>query len=365
MKINFIVPEIVRSGGIRVIFEFANKLTLRGHDVLIYTPMIPFNTFRPKIKSYVAKHQLRYFMKQAAGKPFMPGNIFSHNFQIKAVPAINNFFIRNADIMFATSWTSSFHVYKLNNSKGIKFYFIQDYEIWNSNEELVKQSYTLPMKRIVIAEHLQRFLKEKFNSDSEVIRYGLNFDIFNNEAKDYDTKPKSLLFMDHQLKNKNAEAAIKTIVKIKEHFPEVIARGFGMHRYHDIPGFIDFTVNPDDKTLAELYRSSDIYIYPTLFEGCPTTPLEAMACKCAVVANASAEIPYYVKDKESGILADPAKPEELFEGVSWLLNNPEKLSIIAENGYRNAHKLFDWEKSTDKLESILKTSVETQAQNAK
>ena len=72
MRINFLVPEIVRSGGIRTVFEYANRLTALGHEVTVYTPVIPFNAYRPKLKLPIVKHQLKYALKQAAGKPYMP-----------------------------------------------------------------------------------------------------------------------------------------------------------------------------------------------------------------------------------------------------------------------------------------------------
>jgi hypothetical protein len=53
MKINFLVPEIVRSGGIRTVFEYSNRLTKMGHLVTVFTPVIPFNAFLPKIPAAI------------------------------------------------------------------------------------------------------------------------------------------------------------------------------------------------------------------------------------------------------------------------------------------------------------------------
>ena len=238
MKINFIVPEIVRSGGIRVIFEFANRLTDAGNDVVMYTPIIPFNAYRPAVKKYVLRHQLNYALRQWTGKAKMPADIFEHKFKIKAVPGINNFTIRNADAVFATAWTTAHYVNTLSPAKGKKYYYIQDYEKWNANIDLVDSSYTLPLNRIVIAEHLRLFLKEKFNSESKVIRYGLDFNTFFNPSKEIG-KPVSLLYMDHQLPNKNAKAAIDTIMLVKNKYPDIRVKGFGMNIYNSIPDYFE------------------------------------------------------------------------------------------------------------------------------
>ena len=39
MKINFIIPFTGSTGGIRVVYEYCNRLKANGHDVLIYSPM--------------------------------------------------------------------------------------------------------------------------------------------------------------------------------------------------------------------------------------------------------------------------------------------------------------------------------------
>ncbi|MEO8514190.1 MAG: glycoside hydrolase, partial [Ignavibacteria bacterium] len=147
MKINFIVPEITRTGGMNIIFQYANRLVDRGHDVMLYTPVIPFNLHKNRIKRYFLKHQVRYALNWlTAGKNKLPQNIYPFRFRIKFVPVMLNMFVRDADVSIATSWPTSYPVYHFSTSKGRKYYLIQDYEIWNSNVKLVDKSYTLPLK---------------------------------------------------------------------------------------------------------------------------------------------------------------------------------------------------------------------------
>ncbi len=63
--------------------------------------------------------------------------------------------------------------------KGKKIYFIQDYEIFNSNIKLVDLSYTLPLNRITICTFLRDFLYNKFSVDSKIILNGIDYNIFN------------------------------------------------------------------------------------------------------------------------------------------------------------------------------------------
>lgn len=40
MKINFILPFIGLSGGVKVVFEYANRLAEEGHDVKVIYPFL-------------------------------------------------------------------------------------------------------------------------------------------------------------------------------------------------------------------------------------------------------------------------------------------------------------------------------------
>ena len=53
MKITFILPGIGIAGGIRVVFEYANRLQDRGHEVNIVYPLTPLR-IKPKfnLKSF-------------------------------------------------------------------------------------------------------------------------------------------------------------------------------------------------------------------------------------------------------------------------------------------------------------------------
>jgi glycosyltransferase involved in cell wall biosynthesis len=352
MRINFLVPEIVRSGGIRTVFEYANRLSDSGHDVIVFTPVVPFNPYKPKFPINIIKHQVKYALKQFTGKAFMPPNIYKRRFKIKAVPAVNNFFIPDADAIVATSWTSAYYVNKLNPRKGKKFYLIQDFEVWNSNRSLAENSYRLPLNRTVVSGYLHKLLKEKFNSDSTIISAGVNFEDFYNENKTYNEIP-AILFNDHLLEHKNVSGLLEVIKKLKEKYPALIVRCFGVSKHHEMPEYIEFCRNPDDETLRELYCSSDIFLFASMYEGFGTPPAEAMACKCALVANAVAAIPEYSVHMTSAIHCNPDKPDELFNGVSYLIDNPHELRRISEAGYQSVRKLLSWDTAVEKFVKLI------------
>ncbi len=353
MKVNFIVPEITRTGGMNIIFQYANRLHERGHDVIVYTPVIPFNLHKNQFRWYYFKYQVKTLLRWiTAGKNKLPDNIYPYKFRIKFVPVMHNMFVRDADVSIATSWPTSYPVYHFSSSKGRKYYLIQDYEIWNSNTKLVDKSYTLPLKRIVCSKHMQKLLKEKFDSDSRLIYIGLDRNRFHNENKVYNDPP-VVSFQDHSLPNKNVEGAIETVIKLKNEFPSLKFRAFGVKKYHQFPEFISFTENPDDKTLTELYSSSDIFLFSSKYEGFGSPPSEAMACECAIVANRVAAIPEYSEHMQTAIHADPDDDDGLYKGAKLLIDNPELRKQISKAAYRHIREFMNWDKSIVEFENYI------------
>lgn len=90
-------------------------------------------------------------------KTFFEKEKYKHNVDC-FVWKISNNSIRDADVTIATAWPTAFEVNKLAEPKGKKFYFIQDYEIWD-NAEIGKKSYQLPLNKIVISTWINNCLQ--------------------------------------------------------------------------------------------------------------------------------------------------------------------------------------------------------------
>ncbi len=353
MKINFIVPEISRTGGMNIIFQYANRLKKHGHDVEMYSSIVPLNMHKNNIKWYYLKYQVKSFLKWLKlGRAIIPENMYPYCFKINFVPMMLNMFVRNADVLIATSWPTAFPVYHFSSSKGRKYYLIQDYEAWNSNIKMVDRSYTLPLKRIVCSKYMQNLLKSKFGSESELIYIGLDRERFNADNKTYNDPP-VITFQDHSLPNKNIEQAIYTVEKLKSEYPELRFKSFGIQQYHKMPEYVEFTTNPDDKTLTNIYSTSDIFLFSSKYEGFGSPPSEAMACKCCIVANKVAAIPEYSEHMKTGIHADPNDPDGLYKGVKLLLENKELIPKISEAAFKHIRKFMDWDKSVNKFAEFI------------
>ncbi|MFH1417866.1 MAG: glycosyltransferase [Planctomycetota bacterium] len=75
-------------------------------------------------------------------------------------------------------------------------------------------------------------------------------------------------------------------------------------------------------------KAADVLVFPSLTEGSPNVVIEAMSCRCAVVA---ADIPAcrgLIDDGVTGLLCDPREPEEWVNAVMRILDTRDSVSAV-------------------------------------
>lgn len=111
-----------------------------------------------------------------------------------------------------------------------------------------------------------------------------------------------------------------------------------------------FTGYVPDEDLPYIYNLSEIFVYPSLYEGFGLPLLEAMACGIPVItSNTSSLIEI---GKESAILVNPKNVVELKNAIKLLLENKELRESLKKKGIERAKK-FGWEKTAQKLLDFL------------
>ena len=397
MKITFVLPSIGVAGGMRVVFEYANRLKQRGHEVSIIYPMIPLNFGG---KWYSLSNRVGQ-AKSFVGSLMRGNKVDWFNVDAKLVriltlsPRFIPLFatkIPDADIVVATAWETAYAVSKLGKEKGGKFYFIQHYEIWDVWDEdecweeaerleseptkqciamseidatkfpfhhfktLVDESYKLPLRKVTISTWLTNLMEEKFGEQVEaMIMNGVNLELFHNENKQYNEK-KRVLMLYHGSRWKGIDDGIRAFEIARERHPEIQLVMFGAHRGADIPHYVEFHERLFGEKLRRLYCSCDIFVCPSWVEGSQAPPMEAMACKCAVVSADVGGIPDYAIPGETALVSPPRCPELLAENLIKLVEDEELLKRISEAGYNHITNLT-WDKATEALEQTFSKAL--------
>lgn len=351
MKINIIVPFVELTGGIKVAFTYANELKRRGHDVLIYYPLIPYRmntsgiTYLKKIIKSIAKGVLKNNWK-----------VHWFNLQVpyKMVPSIKWATIRDADVTLATAWPTAYDVANMSDSKGRKYYFVQHYELWSGPKALVDGSYRLPLRKIVIAGWLKNLMEREFSSSADIVYNGIDFHEFYPERnRNINTNDDiKILMLAHPVDMKGMKDGIYAVEEIRGKGYAVQLDMFGNGKIEDIPEYSMFHCSPSRKELRQLYSNADIYIFPSWSEGWGLTVLEAMACKCAVVGNNVGCLLDIGVHRETAMLSEPHDIDKMVKNIEELIGNRELLYHIKEKGYQ-VSKRFSWENSYDRFEKVL------------
>ena len=120
-----------------------------------------------------------------------------------------------------------------------------------------------------------------------------------------------------------------------------------------LPDYIQYYQNPDIEERLRLYRTSDIFLLSSNFEGFGIPPAEAMACKCAVISTDVGAIREYSENGISSLIVPTNNVSEFIKAIEYLITNPSELQKLSFNGYEIVRKSLNYDKSVAKFEQLL------------
>ncbi len=309
-----------------------------------------------------------------------------------SLSTVSEQFIPDADICVATAWQTAYFVASLSKSKGEKAYFVQHYEIWdmwNSEEcwkmvserfddssaypilmskvdppsremehqkKLVDNSYQLPLSIITISSWLNRLLKTQFDREPiATINNSVNHDVFYYDSTDnYDARL-SVLVPYRSAAWKGKKQASELLTRLSEHDDTIDLHAFAPSGNSDeLPNSVTWHEGISDSELRRLYSDTDILVVPSWVEGYHLPPLEAMACKTAIVATEVGCIPDLMKKGDVVVPVPPRDSEALIREVQRLIRNPQRIETLKNNGYKLVNS-YSWDDFAEQFEEALVT----------
>jgi len=174
----------------------------------------------------------------------------------------------------------------------------------------------------------------------------LNFEIFHPqpEPKTYD-----LIYCGRLVREKGLLLFLEAIRLAKDKLPnvKVLLVGLGPLRA-ELDAFVEenelqsnvtfWGWAKDSEELSRLYNRSRLFVLTSYAEGGPRTPLEAMACKVAVLSTPVGIMREVLKDGENGYLID-WQPVNIAERIVEVLSDEALQSRLAENGYHDISRM--------------------------
>lgn len=343
--ITFPFISLKHHGGVKSLIFFMNHLAENGYLVQVLVPkdMIKPSVLLhekidvyhlPPLESYNAVNLLKLLLQMYRQMP--PSDLIVANF-------------------FLTFYPSYFYAMKQNIPLA---YYIQDLE---------DRFYSFPMnflarwtykKKTVNFSFVSSFVMENIGKEGPVIQPGIKGFWYEPDEDLMRSKGNRLavLYIVRREKRKGADLFFDSLKRLQKR-DDFVLWLIGEGKWN-VPSWIDVQVFPfqDIKGLRRLYSSADIFVHTSYFEGFGLPPLEAMACRTAVIVTDSGGVNEYVKNGINAIvvLKDPGS---IAGAIQKLLDSEDLRASLSSEGVKTA-SLFEIKKRVHKfrnwIEEILK-----------
>jgi len=212
---------------------------------------------------------------------------------------------------------------------------------------------------IVLNKKTQQMVRTAYGYKGpvELLNNGLDDTYFTLKHRSFTTKPPKvlrLLFVGRLSKQKNLPALLDALKQTRRDVQlDIIGEGDEREVVQKIIqkyGLTNVTLHgrlPREKT-AELYKTHDALIMPSLYEAQPLVLLEALAAKIPIIGTNVIGVVDHIKDV--GIVVEPTA-DGLTEGIERYFTEYGLLSEMVHRGYQQAEKLR-WPHTLKKYEAL-------------
>lgn len=139
-----------------------------------------------------------------------------------------------------------------------------------------------------------------------------------------------------ELKARGLPARLRVIGADDPRYPEARETATALN----LDDHIEWSGYVTDPDLAEAYRTADVFVLPSRYEGFGLPVLEAMASGTPVICSRVSSLPEVAGD--AALLIDPSRPDDLVEAMVRLAADPATRARLARAGLEQAAH-FSWD----------------------
>lgn len=367
-------PRII--GGIsRVVYDLAQNLGVSGNDVHVLTCWEPY-TKDYEIDKNVTVHRVHVYNNPSSTfvEWVMQLNFAMVEYAIKLVQ--NNKF----DIVHAHDWLVAYasrvlkhsynipiittiHATEYGRNNGIHTDISRT--INNIEKWLMKESDSL----IVNSNYMRDELISVFDINADkikVISNGVDLYKFDNIYRDLEFRKnyaapneKIVFYVGRLVNEKGVHVLLNSIPKILNNFNDVkfVIAGKGpclnslIELSHKLNIFekVYFTGFVSEEVLLNLYRCSDIAVFPSIYEPFGIVALEGMVAGIPVVVSDAGGLNEIVNHKEDGMKFYSGNSNSLADCILELLKDDSLSKRICNAAMEKIHKLYNWNNISKKI----------------
>ncbi|MFC1876753.1 glycosyltransferase family 4 protein [Thermodesulfobacteriota bacterium] len=335
-----------------MVAAYAERLKMRGHEIFVVSTPIPPLSLRQKI---------RFLLKEKRWPEKMSGASYFDNIDIEhkvleSFRPITKNDVPDADVVIATLWMTAEWINAFDNSKGLKFYFIQGYELFqNQSIERIKSTYKLPLKKIVVSKWLMDIMIEEYE-DKEVslVPNSVDYNIFNAPERERQSTL-TIGFMYSPLPFKGCDIIFDALKTAREKIPRIKIIAFGAKKpisQMPLPASTEFYYRPPQEKLRQIYSLCDIWLFGSRSEGFGLPILEALACRTPVIATPAGAAPELLSDG-GGVLLGDFTVESMVKAITDIeVMSDFDWQTVSKQAYQKA-KEYSWDDATLLFEKCL------------
>jgi len=352
MKYNFILPFYTKvpSGGTKIMYEYANRLAILGHEVTVYhcieAPYFKYAKSRPFILRKLITHLV---YKNVANSPWFP---FDEKVKLKFIDRLVNKYVSDADVTVVTWWSLVQPLSLLVDSKGVKVNLIQDYENWEGNEELLHQSYSFSN---IVKIGISPYVIDSVKNFDDAVHYIPNAIDSTKYFTDFDFDKRdglSFCMLYSNEPRKGSYIGIKAFIDLKIQYNDISLTLFGTsERPIELPEWIEYISNQSD--LKDLYNKHAYFVSNSLEEGWGLPVHEAMACGCVIICTKIDGHRQFYEGSEGVFVYEKGNSENLVKILESVLDKPSDQLSVLSNLNINAVSQFEWDKVINRFIEIV------------
>lgn len=339
------------SGGRKIIYDYANYLISKGHNVeIVFLADVPY-----KLRKHnVIKKLVHYidFFRKSKNQQRVSWFGLHRNIALKAKYNFNKSRYQNSDVVIAFDYGIALHIAESNYNLNKVVYMIQHDEKVYNVEKIIREAWSLPVQKIVVASWLYDLVTEYDNNVILVKNYVRTEDFY--VSNPISNRKHVVSLINHPNKYKDTKTGLKALELVHNAFPDLQVLMFGnFQEPSNLPSYVKYILRANQDTLREkVYNQSSVFLFTSILEGWGLVATEAMACGAALVSTKNGGVNDFGIENETALLNNVGDYKELANSIIYMFQNNKERIILAENGKNLVEKLtFDSSAST--FESVL------------
>jgi glycosyltransferase involved in cell wall biosynthesis len=353
VRVSFLLSSLWLSGGVRVIVEYANRLTERGYDITLIAPR---GTLDPDIVAELG-----------AGVTLLTSNVARtpesslwQNLRLtwslaRAVPASDVVVSTHtsatvAGLLASRLWRRGRLVWLYQDFR--EMFAGRPYEDWLLRHALLWHECAL-----VVSQYARHELESFTDGKVVVVGEGLSHAEFFRpvpvEARRGSGGPRTIMFLGDMRPRKGLFDFLQAAALVYQQLKDIrllIVSKEACQIESTVP--LEYVYRPTRAELARLYATCDLFVSASWRESFGLPPLEAMACGAPVVLTDSGGVREYALPDRNCLMAPARDPQALAAAMERVLTDTRLAEDLRRGGPPTAAR-FTWESAVDRLDRAL------------